>query len=64
MKLTGGEALVKQLELEGVTQIFGIPGIGRRSELTDVGSLRGASGGVSSGRAGRSKSQCEDEDTE
>ncbi len=27
MKLTGGEALVKQLELEGVSQIFGIPGV-------------------------------------
>lgn len=27
MKLTGGEALIKQLELEGVTQIFGIPGV-------------------------------------
>ncbi len=27
MKLTGGEALVKQLELEGASQIFGIPGV-------------------------------------
>ena len=27
MQLTGGEALVKQLELEGVRQIFGIPGV-------------------------------------
>ena len=27
MKLTGGEALVKQLELEGASQIFGVPGV-------------------------------------
>jgi acetolactate synthase-1/2/3 large subunit len=27
MKLTGGEALVKQLEIEGASQIFGIPGV-------------------------------------
>ncbi len=27
MKLTGGEALIQQLEREGVTQIFGIPGV-------------------------------------
>jgi acetolactate synthase-1/2/3 large subunit len=27
MKLTGGEALVKQLKLEGASQIFGIPGV-------------------------------------
>ena len=30
MKMTGGQALAQQLVREGVTDVFGVPGLGKR----------------------------------